>query len=338
MKPGKLTPDELAAYVFPRCGVRRQDVLVHSALGRDASVIDFGDDVAVLSTDPITGAGQRAGWFAVQVACNDVAVAGARPVGVLLTLLLAPSSATTDARVLMDDAHDAAIELGIEILGGHSEITAGLTRSIVVATALGRCRRDRFVTSAGAKPGDTILMTKAAGLEGAAILATDFGPELANRVSPDRLESARAFLREISVVREALAAAAVGVTAMHDATEGGILGGLAELASAAGLGVAVDVEQIPIRSPTRAICDALEIDPLCLVSSGALLITTPRPAPVVAALQSIGCQAVEIGRVVNGPSVLYRQDQSRPLVPPARDALWDAVERLTTIRDLRPGS
>jgi hydrogenase expression/formation protein HypE len=338
VKPGKLTPAELATYVFPRCGVRRRDVLVHSALGQDASVVDFGDDVAILSTDPITGAGQRAGWLAVQIACNDVAVAGARPVGVLLTLLLAPTSATTDARALMDDAHDAAVELGIEILGGHSEMTAGLARSIVVATALGRCPRDRFVTSAGARPGDTILMTKAAGLEGTAVLANDFGSELANRVPRDRLESARAFLREISVVREALVAADAGVTAMHDATEGGILGALSELASAAGLGVEVDVEQIPIRPPTRAICDALEIDPLCLVSSGALLIASPKPAAVVAALQSGGCQVAEIGRIVQGSSVLRHHGQPRPLVPPVRDALWDAIERLTTLHDSQSGS
>ncbi len=327
MKPGKLTPADLAAYVFPRCGVRRSDVLVHSAFGQDASVVDYGDEVAVLSTDPITGAGQRAGWLAIQIACNDVAVAGARPVGVLLTLLLAPDTATADARDVMDDANAAAQDLGIEILGGHSEITAGLTRSIVVATALGRCRRDRFVSSAGAKPGDAILLTKSAGLEGSAILAGDFGTTLARRVSPGHLERARAFLSEISVVPEALAAVDAGVSAMHYATEGGILGALAELAGAAALGVAVDVERIPVRPETRAICDALEIDPLCLVSSGALLIATPRPAAVISAIQSQRCPVAEIGRIVNGPSVLQLRDSTRALVPPARDALWDAIER-----------
>lgn len=330
MKPGKLTPAELAAYVFPRCGVRRPDVLVHSAFGQDASVVDYGDEVAVLSTDPITGAGERAGWLAIQIACNDVAVAGARPVGVLLTLLLAPASAITDAGALMADAHAAAQELGIEILGGHSEITAGLARSIVVATALGRCRRDRFVTSSGARPGDAVLLTKWAGLEGSAILASDFGATLSSRVHPDHLERARAFLGEISIVREALAAAEAGVSAMHDVTEGGILGALAELAGAAGVGVDAEVERIPVRPETRAICEALDVDPLCLISSGALLIATPSPDPVINAIQSLGCPVAEIGRIVDGPSVLRARDSTRALVPPGRDALWDAIERLTT--------
>lgn len=329
MRPGKLTPAELASYVFPRCGVRRSDVLIHAAPGQDAAVVGFGDEVAVLSTDPITGAGQHAGWLAVQIASNDVAAMGGRPMGVLLTLLLAPATAAADARDLMDDADRAARELDIEILGGHSEITSGLARSIVVVTALGRARRDRYVSSAGARTGDAILLTKAAGLEGTAVLASDYGASLARRVAPDVLERARSFAREISVVVEALAATEVGVSAMHDATEGGVLGALAELAGAAGVGVEVDADRIPIRDETRTICDAIAIDPLTLVSSGALLIATSSPRPVVEELDRRRIAVSRIGEVVARPSRVRRDGVVRDLQAPERDALWDAIERLS---------
>ncbi len=329
MRPGKLSPSELSSYVFPRRGINRSDVLVHAALGHDAAVIDFGDQVAVLSTDPITGAGRNAGWLAVQIAANDVAVMGARPVGVLLTLLLAPSTAADDARTLMEDADRAARQLGIEILGGHSEVTAGLDRSIVVVTALGRAGRDRYVRSDGARPGDTVLLTGAAGLEGTAVLASDFGEVLDRYVSVEVLRRARSFSGEVSVVGPALAAAEQGVSAMHDATEGGVLGALAELAGAAGVGIEVDGDQIPVRDETRAICGALAIDPLNLVSSGALLIATPVPAAVIDALRGMGAGAVPIGQVVAGPSHLRRNGVVGNLEAPSRDALWDAIERLS---------
>ncbi|HVC35120.1 MAG TPA: AIR synthase family protein [Chloroflexota bacterium] len=327
MRPGKLTPAELADYVFPHRGVLRKDVLVHAAFGQDTSVVEFGDEVAVLSTDPITGAGRHAGWLAVQIASNDVAVSGAVPVGVLITLLLARSSAAHDAQTLMEDADRAAQGLGAEILGGHSEVTDGLVRSLVVVTALGRARRDRFVNSAGARPGDAVLLTKSAGLEGTAVLASDFATALSQRLPPDALEKAQSLIEHISVVPEALAAAAVGVSAMHDATEGGVLGALAELAGAAGVAVDVDVGRIPVLPETRAICDALGIDPLGLVSSGALLIATSNAKAVVRAVRALGVQVVEIGRVVSGPSQLREGGVARPLVPPDRDALWEAIER-----------
>lgn len=328
MRPGKLTASELESLIFPRCGVRRADVLVPAGIGHDASVVAFGEEVAVLSVDPITGAGQNAGWLAVQIGVNDVAAAGAAPVGVLLALLLAPISAARDVRILMEGADRAARSLGIAILGGHSEITADLPRSLIVVTALGRAPRGRFVSASGAQPGDTILLTKAAGLEGTAVLASDFAAALQERVSPGLLDRARALLDQISVVPEALAAVAAGVTAMHDCTEGGILGALAELARASGHGVEVDGEQIPVRPETRAICDALEIDPLALISSGALLVTTPEPERVLEAVRQLGCPATAIGRVVAGPSRIRRGDRVSELVAPDRDALWDALDQL----------
>jgi hydrogenase maturation factor len=325
VKLGKLTPGELQSIVFPRRGASRPDVLVRAGVGLDCAVLDLGGDNVVLSSDPITGAGAGAGWLAIHVGCNDVATAGAQPVGVLLTLLLSPTSPLDDARSLMSDAERAAAELGIEIVGGHSEITASVRTSLIVATAIGRVVQHRFVTPAGARPGDTLLLTKAAGLEGTAILAADRADYLNDRVDPDTIERARAFGREISIVSEALTAAGAGVTAMHDVTEGGVLGALTELSVAAHVGVDVDLDRVPVRPETRAICQAFDVDPLALVSSGALLIATSRPKNVSTAIHETGHDVTQIGRVVDGPNRIIRSGVSGPLVPPERDALWDAL-------------
>ena len=327
MKPGKLSPAELATIVFPRHGTRRADVLVRAGIGRDAAVVDFGAESAVLSTDPITGAGNNAGWLAVQIGCNDVATAGAEPVGVLVTLLLAPETALEDAQRIMTDAHRAAEELRVEIIGGHSEITAGLPRSIAVVTALGRVARGRHVSADGARPGDTILLTKWAGLEGTGILARDYAAPLAQLLPVSVLERAQALIEQISVVPEALAAASVGASAMHDATEGGVLGALAELAAASNLTLEVDLDNVPILPETRALCASFGIDPLGLVSSGALLIATPTPDAVIAAVERLGCPITRIGRAIAGPPAVRRASDGSDIQPPARDALWDALDK-----------
>jgi hydrogenase maturation factor len=307
--------------------VRRSDVLVRSGIGLDCAVLDPAGDVVVLSSDPITGAGANAGWLAIHIGCNDVATTGAQPVGVLLTLLLAQMKPIDDARAIMADAQRAAETLGVEIVGGHTEITPGLSTSIVVVTAIGRAARTGYLTPAGARPGDVVLLTKAAGLEGTAILATDRESFLRGRVADHVIARAREFGNEISVVPEALAAARAGASALHDATEGGVLGALAELGIAAGYGVEVDAELIPVRPETRAICRAFDIDPLALVSSGSLLVATPRPREVAMAIGETGRQVTPIGRVHDGPSRVLRQGKTYPLVAPERDALCDALAR-----------
>ena len=326
MKVGKLTPATLASSVFGQLGVRRPDVLVHAGIGEDSAVIDFGDFVAVLSTDPITGATREQGWLGVHVACNDVAAMGAAPLGVMVTLLFPEAASERDVATLMADVHRAALDLGIEVLGGHSEVTPGIAETIISVTAIGRAAKSRFVTSAGARAGDCLVLTKAAGLEGTAILAGERAGDLLTRLPADLIERARGFVREISVVREALAAADAGATAMHDATEGGVLGAVYELALASGLGAEIEVEAVPVRDETRQICDALGIDPLRLVSSGALLIAAPDGARVIAALDAIGVPATRIGRLTSGGFALVTSAGREPFAPPESDELWVGLQ------------
>jgi len=326
MKTGKLDPAALRRLVLGRLGVRRDDVAVHARLGEDAAAVRFGDEVCVLSSDPITGAGANAGWYAVHVACNDVAAMGARPVGVLATLLFPESSAEEDVARVMDDIHRAAVELGIEVLGGHTEVAPGLAAPIVSMTAVGRARADRLVTSGGARPGDAIVLTKAAALEGTAILATDFAHLLSDRLDAAALELARGFASRLSVVPEGLLAAELGAHALHDPTEGGVLGALWELAEASGTGYVVDAALVPVLDETRSICDALGADPLRLISSGALLIVCPDAERMIAGLAERGIPAARIGEVVEHGYTLLIDGERREVGPVVRDELWRIIE------------
>ncbi|MFN8525348.1 MAG: AIR synthase family protein [Chloroflexota bacterium] len=326
LKTGKLDPDTLRRLLHGRLGVRRDDVAVHARLGEDAAAITFGDELCVVSSDPITGAAANAGWYAIQVSCNDIAAMGATPVGVLATILLPESSDESEAVRLMDEMHGAALELGIEILGGHTEVTASANAPILSLTALGRAPRERLVASGGGRAGDALVLTKAAAIEGTAILAADLAPILAPRVGQAILDRARRFIDELSVVREGTAAVGLGATAMHDPTEGGVLGALWELSEAAGLGFEVSAEAIPVRPETAQICHALDADPLRLISSGALLIACGDPDRMLSGLRQAGVAAACIGRLTAAERLVRYADGTRPAGPVVRDELWRVLE------------
>ena len=322
---GKVPRDLLTRFVYSQLGMLRPDVLVHAQFGEDCAVIDFGEEVAVLTTDPITGAGSDLGWYAVFVATNDLAAAGAEPVALALTVLLAPDHAVEDLGRVMRDAAAAARTVGGEIAGGHSEVTAGIDRTIVIVTGLGRAAKNRVLRSGGARPGDALLMTKGAGIEGTAILARALENRLTAALGTGSVSPAKTFREEISVLPEARAAAQAGARAMHDITEGGVLGAAYEMADASGIGVRVVADRVPVRPETMAICRELRIDPLGLIGSGALLVATPDPARTLAAIESAGVLATQIGEFLPSDRWVRRRGHDLPLAPPAVDELWRAL-------------
>ncbi|HMB85159.1 MAG TPA: AIR synthase family protein, partial [Methylomirabilota bacterium] len=275
-------------------------------LGEDAAVVDMGDRYLVATADPITFATDEAGWYALHVNANDIAVRGARPTWFLATVLL-PEGAATDALVerLFADLGEACAELGVALIGGHTEVTAGLPRAIVSGCMLGEVEKDRLVTTGGARPGDTLLLTKGVPLEGAAIVARERAAEAGRRgVAADVVKRAQDFLRRpgISVVPEARAAcAAARVHAMHDPTEGGVATACWELAQAADVGLRVDRERIPVLREGRVLCEAFGLDPLGTIASGSLLLAVdPGDAEgVIAACRGAGVDCAAIGRVTD---------------------------------------
>ncbi|QDA31662.1 hydrogenase [Thermococcus indicus] len=326
---GKIPPEKLREIVFNRLGARGERVIIGADLGVDAAAIDFGETVLVASTDPITGAGEGIGFYAVHVNANDVATFGARPKWFLASILLPENSDEAILSGIMEELHRSAAKLGVAIVGGHTEVTPGLDRPIVVGTMLGEVQREKLVTSNGSKPGDAIILTKWAGLEGTSIIASERAEELEGAFGRGFVERARKFIEMISVVEDALTANEVGVHAMHDPTEGGIANGLHEMADAAGLGFRVYAERIPIREETLEICRFYGLNPLALISSGALMIAAPRDGvdDILNALGEKGINASVIGEFVEDPGVrvIVENGEERPLERPESDELWKVV-------------
>lgn len=325
---GKVPADVLQRYVLPYAGLRSSDLVVGPMFGLDFAVAKLGRRYIIISSDPITGAISDIGWYAVNVSANDVATSGARP-RFLESVVLLPEGAEVQAvKEIATQIDSSARTLGMAVAGGHTEVTPGIRRPIVVTTAIGMTQR--FVTAAGAKEGDDILVTKTIGIEGTSILASLFRSQLA-KVDNTVVERAARMLKNLSVVEEGVTAFATGlVHAMHDATEGGVLGGIFETAAASGLGFEVVEKDFPIAPETRTICEALAVDPLKLISSGTLIIACgPRAtARLVSALAAKGIRATKVGRFVKDGGTLVRFDDSIEKVDHGvLDELWRVLGR-----------
>lgn len=322
MKEGKIPPELLKSLIFNNIKVKNKDVILRPEIGEDCAAIDFGSYACVLSTDPITGAVKGAGALAIHISCNDVATSGLRPVGIMVTIL-APTEATEeDIRKVMEDAGEAAARLGVEIIGGHTEITTAVNRIVISTTAIGKVLKHRIVRSSGAQAGDDVIMTKWAGLEGTSIIAADNEKELSGKLSQEEIETAKSFIEHISVVEEGVTAGEFGVNSMHDATEGGILGAAWEVAESSDKGIEIFIEKIPVREVTKKIVGIYGIDPYRLISSGSMLITTKNGAELVKILNSKGILAEIIGRITEQGRYIVREGEKLPLIPPDVDELF----------------
>ncbi|RLI42946.1 AIR synthase [Candidatus Bathyarchaeota archaeon] len=328
---GKLDPEFLKQVVFGCLGASDSRVIVGPRIGEDAAVIDFKDKALVIHSDPITGAVENIGWLTVNICANDIATRGVRPLWMLVVMLLPQNIASTQLKHITSQIDEAAKKLGIAIIGGHSEFTIGIKRPILIATALGEAEKKRLVSSSGAKIGDSIIVTKGAAIEGTAILSTELAELLETKIGKSLIQNAQKFIKRISVVEDALTAIEVGgVHAMHDATEGGIAACLQEIAWASNLGIVAYEERIPIYEETKAVCDALNIDPLKTISSGSLIISAqPEKAEeIVDALKEKDIQASVIGKTVDKQegSYIFRRDGTKlDLSKPVKEELWRAL-------------
>lgn len=324
---GKLPPDILMPLIT-RYAPPGPGVVVGPGLGLDAAVLQLGDRLLVAKSDPVTFATDEIGWYAVHVNANDVAALGATPRWFLATLLL-PEQHTTPALVegIFAQIASACAEIGVALVGGHTEITYGLERPIVVGHMLGEALAGRLITAAGARVGDAVLLTKGVGLEGTALIAHEKAAELAHLPS-NLLQEAAGYLHTpgISVVRDAAIALACGeVHAMHDPTEGGVATGLREVAEASGVGLDIDADALPIWPITAQLCAIYGLDPLGLIGSGALIVCLP-PTEVDAALagfRAAGIAACQIGRVMARDQgvMLRRGDHTEALPVFSRDEI-----------------
>lgn len=309
-------------------------LVVGGSVGEDAAVIEMGDRYLVATTDPITFATNEIGWYAVNINANDIACAGATPRWFLATLLLPENKSTPElVERIFKQISSACLELGVTLAGGHTEITYGLDRPIVIGQMLGEVPCDKLVTNRGARIGDDVILTKGIAVEATAIIAREKRSQLLSHFDENSLDEYANFLCKpgISVVKDAaIAVAAGGVHAMHDPTEGGVATGLHEMAQASGVGLEIKESALPFLPATLALCRHFELAPLGVIASGALLIAAdPNATPkIVADLQKAGIKASVIGRVqpveqgcwVAGPNGRY------PLPTFARDEITRLFE------------
>jgi hydrogenase expression/formation protein HypE len=298
---GKLPLEDLSRFLA-RYTRKDPSVIVAPGIGKDATVISFGDRYLVAKTDPITFATDQIGWYAVHINANDVAAMGGTPRWFLATLLL-PEGKTgpKEAEEIFAQISGACEELGILLCGGHTEITHGLGRPILVGLMLGEVEKDKLVSPDKIRVGDEIILTKGIAIEGTALIAREW-KSLRDRFGDKEIRQCRNLLRSpgISVVREArIASEVAAVHAMHDPTEGGLATGLRELADAAGVGLRVEMEQIPVLAETELLCEKLKLHPLGLLASGAMLIAVaPKDSEkVIWALEKAGISASVVARV-----------------------------------------
>lgn len=284
LPPGKLPPD-LLSRLFAALPTVDAQLVLGPSLGEDAAVIDFAADngdakLLVAKSDPITFATDEIGHYVVNVCANDLAVTGAAPRFFLPTVLLPADSATVKmATSIFQQIGDACRSLQIVVAGGHTEITHAVSQPIVAGSMLGEVQRQHLVRSSGCRVGDAVLLAGSVPIEGASIIAREKRDELlADGWCADEVSEAANYLFSpgISVLKPALAAARDGlVTAMHDPTEGGVISGLAELATAADVGLVVDLDAISLSPLARRLCARYDLHPLGTIASGALLATCP---------------------------------------------------------------
>lgn len=330
---GKVQSNSLLKHVFSHLGVQSDRLILGPAIGEDAAVLDLGDKVLVLATDPITAATHNIGWLSVHINANDIASCGAKPKWYLCSVLLPEKSSEKSLKLIMRQIDYAAKELNISVVGGHSEVTPAINHSILIGFMVGEAARDKYVTSSGARSGDVIILTKQAGIEGTAILATDLAEIIQDKIDQNTLNRAKAFINKISIVKEALLAADIGgISAMHDPTEGGIINGLWELAEASHNGITVHEDSIPVSHETKIICNLLNVDPLQILASGALLIVV-KPTKVNQlkdVLNKEGIMSSVIGKIEDFKErrrLIKNNGSSIEITPPEQDPVYKLLKK-----------
>ena len=308
---GKLSPDLLES-LFASYHIDDPTVIIGPKVGEDAAIIDLGDSYLVAKTDPITFATDEIGWYLVCINGNDIATMGAEPRWLLVTLLL-PEDKSTETLVkdIFSQILAACRHFNITLCGGHTEITHGLDRPIVVGQMLGRVEKSKLITSSGAQVGDDILLTKGIAVEATALIARERGDALLSRdYSPQYIARARQYLKDpgISVIKEAMTASRVGgVHTMHDPTEGGLGTGLHEIARCSRVGMIIWSENIHIFPECRDLCREFGIDPMGVIASGGLLIIADpsHSGKIMDALAHDDIRCSTIGRVVEEAEGLF---------------------------------
>ncbi len=327
MKIGKVPENVLKRSVMKQLHYKRDEVILGPGIGEDCAALALAEDeILVMSTDPITGTAKDIGKLAIQITANDLASAGAEPIGVMLTILLPDGTREIALKRIMEQMECACREAKMQILGGHTEVTAVVNQPVVNVAGVAKAKKGSLISTAGARAGMDIVVSKWVGIEGTMIFAKEKEAELKEHFPADFVDTAIGFDRYLSVVPEAAVATQSSVAAMHDVTEGGLFGALWEMAEASGVGLEIDLKKIPIRQETVEICEYFDVNPYGLISSGMMLMASADGNALVLALQESGIPATVIGKATEGNDrVIIRDEERRFLEPPKTDELYKVL-------------
>lgn len=299
--------------------INRKEVLLKPSIGEDCAALDLGENICLLSTDPITGAVADIGKLAVNINTNDIASSGGEPIGLMVTALLPASITEDEISHIITDLYEEAKNVNVAILGGHTEITDAVVKPVLSCTVVGKTKK--LIPSGGAKIGDSVIMTKYAAMEGTAIFASDKIDKLQG-VDNSVIEKAKKLGNSLSVITEGRIGAKLGANAMHDVTEGGILGACWEIADCSGLGIEVYEDKIPVLEETKIICNKLGVNYLRLISSGSMLIVCSNGDKMMSALEKEGIVASTIGKIVEKGKWFISNGERTVLNEPTSDELY----------------
>ncbi len=335
LKTGKLDSDLLKKLVFDKITYRSDDVKVRPGIGEDCAVMDFGDYDCVMSTDPITAAVSDIGRLAIHITCNDIASNGVQPLGIMLAVMLPEGTDENDVGHIMGQAAETAGNLGVEVIGGHTEITPAVNQPVIVSTAIGKTCSGTSQSGNDMMPGDYIMVSKSIGLEGSGIIACDYEERLRGILTEEEIIRAKSFLDLVSVVPEGVEAGKIGTHGMHDVTEGGIMGAVWEMCQISGTGALISEGKIPVEPETKKICKYFDIDPARLISSGSMVIVTAedRKDDMLAAMDKAGIKCTVIGRVAERDFGIMKESGGNltEIEPPYADEIYKVVGKQTSL-------
>lgn len=299
--------------------VNRKEVLLKPSIGEDCAALNLGENICLLSTDPITGAVADIGKLAVNINTNDIASSGGEPIGLMVTALLPASITEEEISHIITDLYKEAEKVNVAILGGHTEITDAVNKPVLSCTVVGKT--NKLIPSGGAKIGDSVIMTKYAAMEGTSIFASDKRDKLKG-IDSSIIEKAKNLGNSLSVIAEGKIGSELGANAMHDVTEGGILGACWEIADCSGVGIEVYEDKIPVLEETKIICNKLGVDYLRLISSGSMLIVCSNGDEMLSALKKAGIVASIIGKIVEEGKWFISNGEKTVLGEPTSDELY----------------
>ncbi|MFX1450959.1 MAG: AIR synthase family protein [Promethearchaeota archaeon] len=332
---GKLTPKDFDIYIFPYLGASNKKVIVGPKHGVDAAVVDLGDKLMVVAEDPTFGLPslgfKKFGWAIVHICCSDVACLAAKPEFMTICLLLPPETPKSVLLDVMTTMDAECKNLGVSLIGGHTGVVPGISYPLNGGcTVFGFTTKDKLIVPSGAKVGDLVIVTKGAAVEATSILALQYPTGLEEKFGTTLVKNAQDMFYDMTVVKDALIAREIqGVSAMHDATEGGVLGGIYEVGNASNIGMKIFKDRIILTEEADKICDFFEIDPYFSISEGTLIITVDKDnaEDVLNALKQENIKASIVGECVDknrGMQLFERGQRIGTFKFPDTDPFWAA--------------